>query len=74
MLFTKYETVDLLTIHQIVKLQNHHKIEKVDKAFYHYVRREDSSVTGRMSDKFYDLYPVMQELKELYDGKLSKNI
>ena len=69
--FKKYRIFeDLLFFYNAMLVAN--KIEKVDKAFYHYVRREDSSVTGRMSDKFYDLYPVMQELKELYDGKIEQ--
>ena len=42
------------------------KIEKVNKPLYHYIRRKDQSVTGTFNTKFYDLYPVMKELKKFY--------
>lgn len=42
------------------------KIEKIDKPLYHYVRRKEESVTGSLNKKFYDLFPVMEELKEFY--------
>lgn len=42
------------------------KVEKVNKALYHYIRRKNDSVTGQLNPKFYDLFPVMNELKEFY--------
>ncbi len=42
------------------------KIEKVDNAFYHYIRRDGVSVSSGFGNKFYDLFPVMDELKEYY--------
>ena len=42
------------------------KIEKVDNAFYHYIRRDGVSASSGFGNKFYDLFPVMDELKEYY--------
>lgn len=42
------------------------KIEKVNKAFYHYIRRDGVSASGGFGSKFYDLFPVMDDLKEYY--------
>ncbi len=63
--FRKYRIFeDLLFLNMALLFAN--KVEKVDRAFYHYMRRENSSVTGKMNDKFYDLFPVMQDLKDVY--------
>lgn len=43
------------------------KVEKVNKGLYHYIRRINESVTGQLNPKFYDLYPVMEELREFYE-------
>jgi len=47
------------------------KVEKVNKALYHYIRRKNESVTGQLNPKFYDLYPVMEELREFYEENSS---
>lgn len=69
--FKKYRIFeDLLFFYSAMLVAN--KVEKVDKPFYHYIRRENTSVTGKMNEKFYDLYPVMQDLKDLYQGKIDQ--
>lgn len=55
---------DLLFFYSAMLVAN--RIEKVDEAFYHYIRRENGSVTGKMNEKFFDLFPVMDELKDFY--------
>ena len=42
------------------------RVEKVNKALYHYIRRANDSVTGQLNVKFYDLFPVMNDLKKFY--------
>lgn len=49
------------------------KIEKVNKPLYHYIRRINESVTGSLNYKFYDLFPVMEELKEFYHSNSTAN-
>ncbi len=46
------------------------KIEKVNKALYHYIRRANESVTGQLNEKFYDLFPVMNDLKDFYEKNI----
>lgn len=61
--FKKYRIFeDLLFLYTCLMHAN--KVEKVDQPFYHYIRRENVSVTGKMNKKFYDLFPVMQELRD----------
>lgn len=63
--FKKYRIFeDLLFLYTVLVFAN--KVEKVDKPFYHYMRRENVSVTGKMNEKFYDLFPVMQDLRDIF--------
>ena len=56
---------DLLFCYSALLMAN--KIEKVNKALYHYIRRKNESVTGQLNPKFYDLYPVMNDLRDFYE-------
>lgn len=63
--FEKYKIFeDMLFAYSLMLLAN--KIEKVNKPFYHYIRRKSDSVTGVLGPKFYDLFSVMVELREFY--------
>ena len=71
--FSKYNIFeDLLFVYKSYLLAN--KIVKVNLAFYHYIRRKNVSVTGKFNDKFYDIIPVMNELKEFYVKNTDYNI
>ena len=64
--FPKYKIFeDMLFAYSLMLLAN--KIEKVNKPFYHYIRRKSDSVTGVLGPKFYDLFSVMVELREFYE-------
>lgn len=63
--FSKYKIFeDLLFVYSSYLKAN--KIVKVNLPLYHYIRRENVSVTGTLNDKFYDIIPVMNDLKEFY--------
>lgn len=63
--FKKYRIFeDLLFCYSAMLKAN--KIEKVNKSLYHYIRRKNESVTGSLNSKFYDLFPVIEELKDFY--------
>lgn len=71
LMFKKYRIFeDLLFFYSALSVAN--IVEKVDKPFYHYIRRENTSVTGRMNEKFYDLYPVMQDLRDFCKGRITQ--
>ena len=68
--FPKYKIFeDMLFAYSLMLLAN--KIEKVNRPFYHYIRRKSDSVTGVLGPKFYDLFPVMVELREFYKNNSS---
>ena len=68
--FKKYRIFeDLLFTYSAMLKAN--KIEKVNKSLYHYIRRKNESVTGMLNPKFYDLFPVINELKEFYQDNTS---
>ncbi len=64
--FQKYKIFeDMLFAYSLMLIAN--KIEKVNRPFYHYIRRKSDSVTGVLGPKFYDLFSVMKDLRAFYE-------
>ena len=42
------------------------KISKVNEPLYYYIKENESSLTSKFSDKFFDIFPAIQKLKRFY--------
>ena len=66
--FKKYRIFeDLLFTYECFYYSN--KIAKVNLPLYFYIKRGKDSVTAKFSEKFFDIFPAMQDLKKIYKNE-----